>query len=148
VNNIRLLSISNCFSQIFEKLILFSSPELYRIHKNQFGFKQKTSCNYALFVLKESILNYTENLSGCKVASIDAEKAFDKVWRDGLFYKLTNRLPPTIWNLLKTYYDSSKGTVTLDNSGLLSDLISINCGVKQGGILPPFLFNILVDDLI
>ena len=80
-----------------------------------------------LIVLKESILNYTENLSGCKIASIDAEKALDKVWRDGLFYKLINRLTPTIWNLLKTYYDSSKGTVTFDNLGLLSELISIKC---------------------
>ena len=39
INNIRPLSISNCLSQIFEKLILFSSPELQKIHKNQFGFK-------------------------------------------------------------------------------------------------------------
>ena len=28
LNNIRPLSISNCFSQIFEKLILFSTPDL------------------------------------------------------------------------------------------------------------------------
>jgi hypothetical protein len=54
-------------------------------HRNQFGFKKKTSCNHALFTLKETVLYYTENKSGCKVASLDAEKAFDKTWRDGLF---------------------------------------------------------------
>ena len=64
------------------------SPKLQIIHKNQFGFKKKTSCNHALFSLKETILNYTENKTGIKIASLDAEKAFDKVWRDGFFFKL------------------------------------------------------------
>lgn len=86
INNIRPISISNCFSQIFEKLILLNSPNLMITHRNQFGFKKKTSCNHALFTLKETVLYYTENKSGCKVASLDAEKAFDKTWRDGLFY--------------------------------------------------------------
>ena len=57
INNIRPLSISNCFAQIFEKLILVSSPDLNKAHKNQFGFRKNTSCNHALFVTKETILN-------------------------------------------------------------------------------------------
>ena len=43
-----------------------------------YGFKNKTSCNHAIFVLKETILHHTENKSGCKAASLDAEKAFAK----------------------------------------------------------------------
>ena len=53
-----------------------------------FGFKEKTSCNHALFTLKATILYYTENKTGIKIASLDAEKAFDKVWRDALFFKI------------------------------------------------------------
>ena len=85
LNNIRPISISTCFAQILEKLILIRSPGLKITHKNQFGFKQKTSCNHALFTLKETILHYTENKTGIKIASLDAEKAFDKVWMNGLF---------------------------------------------------------------
>jgi hypothetical protein len=84
-NNIRPLSISNCLAQIFEKLILYHSPDLFKAHKNQFGFRKKTSCNHAIFVVKETILRYTQRGSACKIASLDAEKAFDKDWRDGLF---------------------------------------------------------------
>ncbi len=90
--NVRSLSISNCFSQILERLILFNSPELFKIHYNQFGFKQNTSCNHAIFVVKETILNYTENRSSCKIASLDAEKAFDRVYSISSIRKYT---PPT-----------------------------------------------------
>ena len=41
----------------------------------------------------------------------------------------------------------SKGVITLSDFSL-SELIEINCGVKQGGILSPFLFNVYINDLI
>ena len=97
--------------------------------------------------MKETILNYTENKSGCTIASLDAEKAFDKVWRDGLFFKLMDKLEPAHWVILKKYYDLSKGVITLSDFSL-SELIEINCGVKQGGILSPFLFNVYINNLI
>ena len=81
------------------------------------------------------------------MASLDAEKAFDKVWRDGLFFKLYNKLNPSLWVLLKKYYDLSQGTILLPNR-CFSSLFKISCGVKQGGIISPFLFNIFIDDLI
>ena len=123
------------------------SPGLKISHSNQFGFKEKTSCNHALFALKETILNYTENRSGIKIVSLDAEKAFDKVWRDALFFKIINKMDSTFWYLLKIYYDSSQGTIDLGN-GILSELFPITVGVKQGGILSPPLFENKIDDLI
>ena len=146
INNIRPISISNCFAQIFEKLILINSPNLMVTHRNQFGFKKKTSCNHAIFTLKETILYYTENKTGCKVASLDAEKAFDKTWRDGLFYKLLPKMDLSFWYILKMYYDSSKGTLLFNDE--LLDLFDINVGVKQGGMISPDLFGNLIDDLI
>ena len=146
-NNIRPLSISNCLAQIFERLILINSPLLNCTHKNQFGFKKLTSCNHAIFCMKETISHYTENKSACRIASLDAEKAFDKVWRPGLFYKLRNKLDPTFWYLLKKYYDISGGVILNPDFSIFSEF-DINCGVKQGGILSPFLFNIFINDLI
>ena len=147
LNNIRPISISTCLAQIFERLILIKSPRLNSTHKNQFGFKHKTSCNHAIFTLKETILNYTENRTGIKIVSLDAEKAFDKIWRDGLFFKLITKMEAVFWCLLKIYYDSSHGTIDL-GYGVLSDLFPISIGVKQGGILSPALFHAFIDDLI
>ena len=147
LNNIRPISISTCFAQLFEKLVLINSPGLKISHSNQFGFKEKTSCNHALFTLKETILNYTENRTGIKIVSLDAEKAFDKVWRDALFYKIIKKMDQTLWYILKIYYDSSQGAIDL-GSGILSELFPINVGVKQGGILSPPLFENKIDELI
>jgi hypothetical protein len=147
INNIRPISISNCFAQIFEKLILIKSPKLSITHKNQFGFKMKTSCNHAIFTLKETILHYTEKRSGVKVASLDAEKAFDKTWRDGLFYKLIPEMDITFWYILKIYYDTSAGTILLTVNSF-SEIFRINVGVKQGGMLSSYLFGKLIDELI
>jgi len=48
-----------------------------------------------------------------------------------------------LWFILKTYYDSSKGII---KNHCLSDIFNINCGVKQGGILSAYLFNIFIDE--
>ena len=88
VNCIRPISIPNCFFQIFEKLIFLKSYKLKMTHKNQFDFKPQTSCNHALFTLKEAILKYTENKTGIQIVSLDAEK----IWRNGLFFKLIDKL--------------------------------------------------------
>ena len=78
--------------------------------------------------------------------SLDAAKAFDKLWRVGLFYKLIDYVDPVIWRILFNYYSDSFIIVCVD--GLLSDPFRTSEGVKQGGILSPFLFNFFLDDLI
>ena len=78
---------------------------------------------------------------------MDATKAFDSVWRDGLFYKVKDRLPDNYWYLLKNYYDSSISCLELN--GMTSDEhFKVSRGVKQGEILSPALFNIFVDDFL
>ena len=54
------------------------------------------------------------NKIGIKIASLDAEKAFDKLWRAGLFFKLIDRIDPSLWHLLKIYYDKSQGLFETD----------------------------------
>ena len=61
--------------------------------------------------------------------------------------RLIDKLDPTMWYILKIYYDSSRGTIDLGD-GLLSDIFIISFGVKQGGILSPPLFHAHIDDLI
>ena len=143
----RPISVSSSLAIVFEALLLnFAAATVKRTHSNQFGYRAKTSCKHAYFVLNETIRYYNHGGSSVFIASLDAEKAFDSLWRCGLFYKLIGKLPDHTWRALVNYYEQSRVRVRLD--GQLSDVFSITGGVKQGGILSPFLFNFFIDDLI
>jgi hypothetical protein len=78
--------------------------------------------------------------------SLDAAKAFDKLWRTGLFFKLIGEIDPFLWRILYEYYKESYILVLID--GTRSEMFRTTEGVKQGGILSPFLFNFFLNELL
>ena len=56
-------------------------------------------------------------------------------------------MDPSLWHLLKIYYDKSQGLLETDD-GTNPVIFPINIGVKQEGILSPTLFQIYIDELI
>jgi hypothetical protein len=117
-------------------------------HANQFGYKYKTSCSHALFIFKETIIRYLENKQHIFAAFLDAIKAFDNLWRQALFLKLKKSGKFTLSTiiLLKVYYDKLSSKIKINN--VLSKLIKLTRGVKQGGVMSGALFNFFIDDLI
>lgn len=88
----------------FEKIILARCSSLFKFNIAQFGYKYKTSCKHATFLVKE-ICNYNKNGgSPCYVISLDMTKAFDRTWRHGLFYKLSGKIDDVYWRALFNYY--------------------------------------------
>ena len=142
----RPISISTPIATLLESLLLRKMPCLENISNNQFGYKKNTSCKNAFFIANEAIGHYESAGSNMHVISLDAAKAFDKMWREGLFYKLRNVVDPGIWRLLVYYYNFSYVIVNVD--GKCSSCFMTTQGVKQGGILSPFLFNYFMNDLI
>ena len=80
IGNLRPISISNTLAQIFERLILIKSPQITQFHENQFGYKKNTSCSHALFTFKETVIQYLDKKQHCFAVSLDAVKAFDRIW--------------------------------------------------------------------
>ena len=80
------------------------------------------------------------------VCSLDAEKCFDSIWHDGLFYKLLPVLKQSHWLFLYAWYKSMKCVVRWN--GDISDSLNVERGTRQGSILSPTLFNIFIDDLL
>ena len=73
-------------------------------------------------------------------------KAFDRVWREGLFYLLwKNGVQGNVWHLLKELYSTVSNKVVLGD--LESEWFNQDNGVKQGCILSPSLFSVMVKDL-
>ena len=142
----RPISVSTTLATLFETVLLEKMDVIQEFHRNQFGYKRFTSCKNAHFVVNETLNYYKCGRSNCHVVSLDATKAFDKLWRAGLFYKLINRVKPEFWRILYLYYASSTIIVYVD--GIFSERFSTSEGVKQGGILSPFLFNFFIDELL
>jgi len=144
-SDFRPISVSNVLSIIFESLLLLKMNFINKINPNQFGYK-KTSCKHVYYVVNEVLNYYRERKTKFYIASIDASKAFDKLWRPNLFYKLINLIDECIWRILYIYYFISK--ICIKFNGYLSDPFKITEGVKQGGKLTSYLFNLYVNDLI
>ena len=76
----------------------------------------------------------------------DILKAFNKVWHEGLLYKLKSMsISGQIYNLLENYLSSRFQRVFLN--GQTSSLRPIFVGGHQGSILGPLLFLININDL-
>ena len=51
-------------------------------------------------MLKEIINKYSEEKMPLYIASLDSEKAYDSIWRDGLFFKLIGIIDHQFWVIL------------------------------------------------
>jgi len=81
------------------------------------------------------------------IAAIDASKAFDQVNHNVLFRKLVKRGAPSCFvGVLMNWYNKLESSVRWN--GVLSSSFRVLCGVRQGCILSPLLFNVYVDELI
>ena len=70
----------------------------------------------------------------------------DKVWHDGLLYKLENfGISGNLLKLFHSYLNNRQQGVVLN--GQYSKWAPILAGVPQGSILEPLLFLILINDL-
>lgn len=147
LENIRPITLSDTIATIYEKFIMSELESTNQSCMNQFGFKQNSSTNHAIFVLKENMRWFSRRKRKGYGVFLDFSKAFDKVNRYKLLNKLIGKLDPFIWLSLLNYYEIAMVCIFLINLGF-SILFKTGVGVKQGGPLSPILFNIYIDELI
>ena len=119
--------------------------DLYAEEQN--GFRKGRSCLDHVYSLSSIIRNRKQRGLSTYVAFIDMEKAFDRVDRDLLFYKLLSMgIGGKVYNCIKNMYDGCKASINLN--GHITESFMTEFGVKQGDCLSPTLFGLFVNDMV
>lgn len=150
LSSYRPISMTPCLARLFERLILFRIQKFLDKKKilimNQSGFRKSRQT-------KDNILTVIQTAQegfnlGEKTTAIffDIAAAFDKVWHDGLIYKLFKLgLPYYLIRICISFLRERTFSVKVD--GTNSRICIIECGVPQGGVLSPTLFQLYINDL-
>ena len=113
---------------------------------NQSAFKPGDSCINQLLAITHEVYKSLDEVLEVRGVFLDITKAFDKVWPEGLIFKLKQNSISGNWlNLLCDFLRNKKQRVLLN--GQVSDWSDVNAGVLQVSILGPLLFLIYINNL-
>jgi endonuclease/exonuclease/phosphatase family metal-dependent hydrolase len=114
---------------------------------SQAGFRAGRSTQDQLFRLVQDITTAFQKYKTVLATFFDIEKAFDKLWIEGLTLKMKEHLklkPGTIGLILNFL---TNRTVRFKIGNELSSPLELKAGTPQGSILSPTLFNMGVSDI-
>nr|KAG5692954.1 hypothetical protein BaRGS_031532 [Batillaria attramentaria] len=114
------------------------------LRDQQAGFRRNRSCADQIASLRIIVEQSLEWNSPLYINFIDYEKAFDSVDREALWKLLRHYgVPGKIISLIQcTYQDMS---CRIAHAGQLSESFEVKTGVRQGCLLSPFLFLLVID---
>uniref|UniRef100_A0AAQ5X7A8 Reverse transcriptase domain-containing protein n=1 Tax=Amphiprion ocellaris TaxID=80972 RepID=A0AAQ5X7A8_AMPOC len=146
MNSYRPISNLPFLSKIIEKAV-FQQLNNYLTKSNSFnvfqsGFRQHHSTETALIKVINDIRLSTDSGRMTVLVLLDLSAAFDTVDHNILLNRLENwvGLSSTVLNWFKSYLKDRNYFVSIGN--FTSEQTAITCGVPQGSILGPLLFNI------
>ena len=148
--NYRPITILSCFGKLFTAVLNLRLNNFLQYHNilegNQAGFRSGYSTAdhiFTLHALTEMLKNKNKKLY---CSFIDFSKAFDSVWRVGLWMKLLgNSINGKIFRTIYNLYQNIKSCVKY--SGNQSGFFQSYCGVRKGENLSPILFSLFLNDL-
>jgi len=133
------------FEKILLKRMLPILDELSIIPEYQFGFRRGHGTPEQCHRVINDVVSAFENKKYCTAAFLDVQQAFDRVWHNGLLYKIKKWLPAPYFLLIKSYL--TKRCFYVQQKNDTSTLFLINAGVPQGSVLGPILYTLYTADM-
>ena len=148
--NYRPITIVSCMGKLFTAILNSRLNTFIEengiLNENQCGFRANYSTSDNIFVIHCIIEYLRVRKLKTYCAFIDFQKAFDSVWRVGLWSKLLSiNITGKIFNIIKNMYKDIKSCVSYN--GETSAFFACKNGVRQGENLSPLLFSLFLNDL-
>ncbi|XP_063358893.1 uncharacterized protein LOC134648321 [Cydia amplana] len=145
--NYRPISLATIVARVLDGLLNLQLDKCIKLHDAQFGFRAGLSTESAIICLKQAVEYYTRRRTPVYACFLDLSKAFDLVNYDLLWNKLDEvHFPKELTRIFRCWYAGQRNCVRWGN--VLSDEYGLVCGVRQGGLTSPKLFNLYIDALI
>lgn len=149
VSSYRPISLLPVLSKLFERLLLDRLDPIISendiIPRHQFGFCKHHSTIEQVHRVANKVRQSLERKEYCSAIFLDIQQAFDRVWLDGLLYKIKNKLPYSFFPLLKSYLEGRMFRVKENDE--YSGFYTIKAGVPQSSILGSMLYTIFTSDI-
>ena len=144
-------TLNSVISKVLEFLILERLDPLFidagLPHPNQSAYRRSVSCADAIFATQEVINRYLQEGSSVYMCLYDLQKAFDSVEFPVLLRRLFNvGVNSKTWRILNSWYSNCQSSVRLGKH--VSPSFTLGRGVRQGSILSPSLFLLIMDPLL
>ena len=150
LENYRPVSLLPILAKVFERLIYNILFEYFiqndLISPYQSGFKPGDSCTNQLISFTHEIYQSFDDGFEVRGVFLDRFKALDKVWHDGLIYKLKqNGVAGDLLDTLTNFLKGRKQRVVLNGQYLT--WTNVEAGVPQGSIPGPLLLLVYINYL-
>ena len=115
-------------------------------HPTQYGFRRGVGIHELIFQLRLASEKCLLENKELYVASLDISKAFDRVWREAIIFKMVKYdFPPDLIYMINfIFHHTRSGVHNGTDPMIFFDTLS---GTPQGGILSPDLFALVLHDL-
>ena len=141
LDNYRGITVTPVLGKLFEITILTRLSENFEQSSLQFGFTKGLSPVMSALIVSEARAEAKVNTcTPLFLVTVDSQKAFDVVNHTILLDKLyENGVHPSLWTIVQDMYSGL--TIKVKWLGELSESFPVKQGVRQGGILSPFLYK-------
>lgn len=136
---------SKLFEKLFRSRLEPILTDLDVIPEHQFGFREHHSTLQQVHRLVKYVRSGLEEERYRSAVFLDVKQAFDKVWHDGLRYKLKKLLPHPYFTVLQSYLTDSKFKIKFQD--IITPAYNIHSGVPQGSVLGPIPYLIYTSDI-